>query len=220
MGPTDPDEPPSPQPAAGPLATSLAELPSGKFIGVVLANELLDNLPFDLTRGGNEVRVAARDDDRLYELEGDGSYAPVQSAASEWLRSAISIIEQGRVVVIDYADTTESMSSRPRDEWLRTYAAHGRAGDPLEDPGTKDITCEVAVDQLAHVRQPDSDRSQADFLAAHGIEELVDEARIIWTERAHIGDLTAMKARSRVNEAKALNDPDGLGAFRVLEWTI
>ena len=29
-----------------------------------------------------------------------------------------------------------------------------------------------------------------------------------------------MKARSRVNEAEALTDPSGLGAFRVLEWVI
>jgi SAM-dependent MidA family methyltransferase len=203
------------------LATSLAELPSARFTSVVLANELLDNLPFDLTRGGAEVRVAADDDDLLYELDvEDGPYAPVQQAAQQWLRSAISIIERGRVVVIDYADTTESMAARPRDEWLRTYAAHGRAGDPLDAPGTKDITCEVAVDQLAHVRPIDSDRSQAEFLIAHGIEELVDEARATWTDRAHLGDLMAMKALSRVNEAKALTDPAGLGAFRVLEWRL
>src|SRR5207302_900322 len=84
MGPTDPDEPPSPQPGAGPLATSLAELPSGTFTGVVLANELLDNLPFDLVRGASEVRVSADDDDRLYEVaEVAGPYRPVQTAAAE-----------------------------------------------------------------------------------------------------------------------------------------
>ena len=33
-----------------------------------------------------------------------------------------------------------------------------------------------------------------------------------------IGDLEAVKARSRVGEAEALLDPSGLGAFRVLEW--
>jgi NADH dehydrogenase [ubiquinone] 1 alpha subcomplex assembly factor 7 len=219
MGPTDPDEPPSPQPGAGPLATSLAELPSGQFTGVVLANELLDNMPFDLRRGTSEVRIAADDDDRLYELDvPPGAYTPVQTAAAEWLRSALSILERGRVVVIDYADTTESMAQRPRDEWIRTYAAHGRAGHPLDGPGTKDITCEVAVDQLAHVRHPETDRSQADFLMAHGLDRLVDEATSVWTERAHLGDLEAMKARSRVNEAKALTDPTGLGSFRVLEW--
>jgi hypothetical protein len=48
----------------------------------------------------------------------------------------------------------------------------------------------------------------------------VEEGRRIWHERAHLGDLTAIKARSRVREAEALLDPDGLGAFQVLEWAV
>ena len=62
--------------------------------------------------------------------------------------------------------------------------------------------------------------SQADWLRAHGIDDLVADARRTWTARAHIGDLAALKARSRVTEAEALLDPTGLGAFRVLEWTV
>ena len=81
--------------------------------------------------------------------------------------------------------------------------------------GEQDITCEVAVDQLP---PPAQDRSQADWLRVHGIDELVEEGRAIWRERAAIGDLEAMRARSRVTEADALLDPAGLGAFRVLEW--
>ena len=34
-----------------------------------------------------------------------------------------------------------------------------------------DVTCEVAVDQLARVRPPTSDRSQAEWLAAHGLDD-------------------------------------------------
>ena len=45
-------------------------------------------------------------------------------------------------------------------------------------------------------------------------------ARRRWHERAHIGDLEAMAARSRLGEASALTDPAGLGAFRVLEWEV
>ena len=36
---------------------------------------------------------------------------------------------------------------------------------------------------------------------------------------ATIGDLAAVRARSRLTEADALLDPAGLGAYRVLEWT-
>jgi hypothetical protein len=80
------------------------------------------------------------------------------------------------------------------------------------------VTCEVDVAQLELLRAPDVNRSQAEFLADHGIDALVAEGRRVWQERAHIGDLTALRARSRVGEAEALTDPEGLGAFRVLEW--
>ena len=68
------------------------------------------------------------------------------------------------------------------------------------------------------MRVSDEDRSQADFLRAHGLDDLVAEGRRVWAERAHLGDLEALQARSRVSEAEALTDPTGLGAFRVLEW--
>ena len=106
---------------------------------------------------------------------------------------------------------------RPWSEWLRTYRGHQRGGAPLEHPGEQDVTCEVAVDQLV---PPSSDTSQAEWLRAHGVDELVDAARAAWKERAHIGDLEALRHRSRVNEADALLDPNGLGDFRVLEWVV
>ena len=43
-------------------------------------------------------------------------------------------------------------------------------------------------------------------LWAHGLEGLVAEGRRVWTERAHLGDLEALRARSRVGEADALTD--------------
>jgi SAM-dependent MidA family methyltransferase len=110
------------------------------------------------------------------------------------------------------------MAGRPWTEWLRTYRSHGRGGHPLEWLGEQDVTCEVAVDQLFRVRPPAHDRSQAAFLVAHGLDQLVREARRRWQEGAHVGDLGALAARSRVTEAAALTDPAGLGAFRVLEW--
>ena len=211
-----------------------AELPSGPVTGVVLANELLDNLPFRVLErtadGWAEVYVD-EGRERLVPLEhppeavsglagvAPGARVPVQEQGAAWLSEALGLVERGRVVVADYADTTASMAARPPGEWLRTYREHDRGGDPLEAPGTQDITVEVAVDQLADVRPPDHDQSQAEFLAAHGIDELVDEGRRLWEERAHLGDLAAIRARSRITEAEALTDPAGLGAFRVLEWT-
>ena len=222
-----------------PDAEVVADLPEGPLEGVVLANELLDNIPFGVLERGSdgwlEVRVgpgpgevlepaSAADASLAERLAPDapvGGRVPVQRAAADWLRSALALLRRGRVVVIDYTDSTPSMARRPWLEWARTYRAHGRGGHPLEAPGTQDVTCEVAIDQLAAlVRPPDRDATQAEWLRAAGLDHLVAAARATWRERASLGDLDALKARSRVGEADALTDPSGLGAFRVLEWDV
>jgi SAM-dependent MidA family methyltransferase len=238
----DPDLGARPRPGSGPLATGLAELPVGPFDGVVLANELLDNLPFRLLQrhqnpeggGWDEVRVgedlaevlvvaspaAAAEANRLAPDVPHAGRIPLQGQGGAWLRAALRRIRRGRVVVVDYASTTTAMAGRPWTDWVRTYRGHGRGRHPLDDLGDQDVTCEVAIDQLEAVRRAAAERSQAEFLRAHGLEAIVDAARREWRERAHVGDLAAVAARSRVGEAAALTDPDGLGAFRVLEWEI
>ncbi|MGI8710300.1 MAG: hypothetical protein ACR2LA_04830, partial [Acidimicrobiales bacterium] len=67
--------------------------------------------------------------------------------------------------------------------------------------------------------RPALDRRQADFLRAHGLDEVVADGRRRWAEQGISGGLDAIAARSTITEAEALVDPAGLGAFRVLEWT-
>lgn len=227
------------------MVTSLEELPAGPFQGIVLANELIDNLAFRLLEwaggGWQEVRVTAELTELLVEPPqglaaladrlvpepptppdsgGGGARIPLQRHAQTWLRAALDSLATGRVVVIDYADTTQSMAGRPWTEWVRTYRGHTRGGHPLEHLGEQDVTCEVAVDQLEMVRPPALNRSQAEFLRAFGVDQLVGEARRQWHGRAHIGDLEALKARSRVTEAAAIMEESGLGGFRVIEWAV
>jgi NADH dehydrogenase [ubiquinone] 1 alpha subcomplex assembly factor 7 len=248
FAPVDPDtEAPVPEAVRGPICVSLAELPRVNGPAVVLANELLDNLPFGLAERGAgqwwEVRVdlgeargpapparfvqllvpldRERADllDRLVPDPADGARVPLQDAARAWLRDALAMAgPRGRVVVIDYAATTAELAGRPQDQWVRTYRGHRHGAGFLEALGEQDVTCEVAVDQLATVKRPALDRSQADWLRASGIEELVAEGRTEWSERAHVGDLAALTARGRVSESDALLDTAGLGRFRVLEW--
>jgi SAM-dependent MidA family methyltransferase len=148
-----------------------------------------------------------------------GARIPVQSDAAAWLARALPLAAGGRVVAIDYARTTAEMAELPWSDWVRTYAAHERAVGPLDRPGEADITCDVALDQLALVTPPTSVRSQADFLRSHGIDALVAEGRARWAELGGAaGGLAALEARSRIGEAEALLDPTGLGSFTVLEW--
>jgi len=202
--------------------------------GVVLANELLDNLAFDLLEsdgsGWREVRVDATPDGAFTEVLGgpaeppvplpvatSGRRIPVQAEAARWTEAARGLVGRGSVLVVDYASTTAEMAARPVDEWLRTYRDHERGGTPVDAPGGQDVTAEVAVDQLA----PGATAcTQADFLRTHGIDALVEVGRRQWEERAHLGDLEALKARSRIAESEALLEPSGLGGFTVLEWPV
>ncbi len=236
----------------GPRVVSLPDLPAIPITGVVLANELLDNLGFGLLergeQGWSEVRVGLTDDTaspaaddepielvevlvpasdrdarlarRLAPDADPGSRVPTQHQAVDWLAAALSRVERGRVVVIDYGATTASMAARPQAEWVRTYRDHERGRGPLDELGGQDITCDVAFDQLVAAHHPSRVNRQAEFLAAHGIERLIEEGRQVWRQRAHIGDLAAVRARSRIGEGEALLDPDGLGAFQVLEWQV
>jgi SAM-dependent MidA family methyltransferase len=234
----DPDDDAHVIAGTGPVVATLDDLPFVPVTGVVLANELLDNLPFRLVErtatGWAEVLVGAETGElvevlvpaapavvaeagRLAPAAEAGARLPLQHLAAEWVRRAVDALTDGRVIAIDYADTSPSLATRPWREWLRTYRGHARGGDPLATPGEQDVTCEVALDQLP---RPTSDRSQAAWLAAHGVDELVAVARAAWEERAHVGDLEAIRHRSRVGEADALTDAGGLGAFRVLEWVV
>lgn len=244
-GVVDDEESDRRRPPPGPIVTSLGEFPTGPFVGVVLANELLDNLPVRIAEktdvGWSEIRVTVGDatggDGALSELtvplDDDasahldrlvgvalepGARVPIAVAARNWLRDASEIVDRGRVVIIDYGESTEALGIR--GGWLRTYREHERGTDPYSQPGGRDITSDLPLDQLDAIGFPDIDMDQASFLRGHGIDDMVAEGRRIWTERAAIGDVAAIRARSRVGESEALLDPEGLGAFRVLGWRI
>jgi len=218
---------------AAAIVDARAELPEpGSLgpVGVVLANELLDNLAFKVVErahdGWRELRVLATGDQHAFVLGGRvsrfdhvdaevGARIPWHTAAIQWLAQARAIFERSHITLVDYGtSSTAELARRPWRDWLRTYLDHGRGLDPLHDPGSQDITTDIAFDQLS----PHTVNTQADWLRAHGIEDLVQTARATWHERAAIGDLAALKARSRVNEADALLDPNGPGGFLVAEW--
>lgn len=211
---------------------SLATIPDGPFVGVVLANELLDNLPFELFVFDGEWKqafVEVGDDNRFNEVlcsakipsflpatAQHGARVPVQTAATEWVRNSLALIDCGRLVVIDYCTgTTADLAARPWRQWLRTFRQHERGVHYLSEPGDQDITSQVVVEQLM---TPTSVCSQAEFLRHWGIEGLVDEGRGHWSAQTSVPDLRAMKMRSRISEAEALCDESGLGSFSVLQW--
>jgi SAM-dependent MidA family methyltransferase len=240
----------------GPVLCSLAELPALAVTGVVIANELLDNLSWSVLEFDgaiwNEVRVglaeATPDDaatatpmggnvqsvtfprlievivpapDGLADVARDavkapqaGMRIPVHIGARAWVGDALAIVRRGRLVVIDYGATTDTLAHR--GGWLRCFQQHERGDDPLAIPGACDITADVAFDQLWP--EPTSIIAQAEFLRTHGIETLVAEGRAQWEAAAASPTVAALTARSRIRESDALCDSNSLGAFQVAQW--
>lgn len=216
--------------------SSVSEMPSHIECGVVIANELLDNLPFELwvfddewheayvvTSGESfsEVLMNKPVPSCLPTRAPLGSRAPVQTEAAKWLQSALSVLQHGSIIAFDYYTAlTAEVASMPWREWLRTYALHERGVHYLRNPGEQDITAQVLIDQLSVVREPDTVRTQSQFLQLWDIDALVEEGKVAWKEAAAAPTLAAMKMRSRIAESEALLDPTGLGNFTVLEWHI
>ena len=214
---------------------SMAEFPDREINGVVLANELLDNLPFKLfvyDGTWKEAFVALGDNGKFVEVLRHvdevpevlpktaplGSRASIQTAASKWMLNASQKLSRGRVLVFDYcSESTSEIAVTPWREWLRTYKGHERGAHYLLDPGSQDITTQVMIDQLMKTVPGVSVTSQLIWLQKWGISDLVSEGMQHWEDRKSVPDVAAMKMRSRVNEAQALTSHDGLGAFSVLE---
>mgnify|MGYP003336046880 CR=1 FL=1 len=210
---------------------SRVDLPDGAFTGIVIANELLDNLPFRLFvsdsgwkeayvayAGGRLVEILRTCDELpsvLPTVTAHGARVAVCERATTWVRDVLNRLDHGRLLAIDYCTTTAAMASRPWREWLRTYAHHERGSHYLSAAGSQDITVDVPLDQLP---TPSAVSTQVQFLLQHGIESLVADGRAAWSTSAAAPTLHSMTMRSRVREAESLLDPNGLGAFRVVEW--
>lgn len=207
--------------------------------GVVLANEVLDNLPVDLleVREGSlhEVRVGARAGE-LVEVTANEVAAPpgvdptglaeghrieVRPGTGAFVRAAARSISRGVLVFIDYGYRREEILARPGG----TIVCYSRAGAdalPLKAPGTKDITAHVdwsafASDLARAGLDPLGPFAQRDVLRAVGAREL-DRT----LEREHARALAegrgadAVGSLSRRHALRALLDRGGLGGLDVM----
>lgn len=142
----------------------------GPFQGVVFCNELIDAFPFHLLRskeeGWSELRVAEesgalvfREAETSKEAAAEasrlppcppGALAEVRPAASAWLKGIASMLQRGFVLIADYGDEADALfgAGRPFGTFA-CYRNHRRDEQPLEKPGTKDITAHVDFTSLA-----------------------------------------------------------------------
>ncbi|MDH3605832.1 MAG: SAM-dependent methyltransferase [Acidimicrobiia bacterium] len=210
--------------------------------GVVLANELLDNLPMSLAvrraEGWAEQVVAIGPDgltleevparpevgawaDRFSGPVAEGSLVEVQLQAAEWVRTVLNLIGEGALLVIDYGATAEELEPRRVTGTLRTYRSHHLGPDPLHAPGQTDITADVNFTALMAVAEEEGAAvellRQDDLLTDLGLREELSRLRREELELARSGDeMARLQMRSCHTEAQALLNPRGLGDFRAL----
>ncbi len=216
------------------VAPTLHDLPRGT-IGCVIANELLDNLPFHRVKatahGIVELFVAVNPDGFVLE-EGppssedvgrlapplrDGEEGVVSLEALRFIDQAAGLLGHGYIWLVDYG-----WPSMDRGALVHGYRAHRLEEDVLSNPGSRDITAGVAFDVLARhgkalglsVWGP---VTQRDALITLGFEEweraaLVAQGQSL-SERRGIDAIRTFSERGR---ARMLIDPAGPGGFYVI----
>jgi SAM-dependent MidA family methyltransferase len=235
---------PAARDALAPMAQvhdSIDGLPE-RFDGVVIANELADNLPvalvirsgdkwverwvgateteFGLVTADVRPQVAAWADAYAGTVP-EGGMVEVQLAATQWLNAILARIDRGAVVVIDYGGTAEELEPRRTQGTLRTYQRHHLGPDPLTEPGATDVTVDVNFSALMATAEAAGAsvemHRQDDFLADLGLRDVVRDLRRRERELARGDDAMArLMVRSEATDAETLLHPRGLGDFRVL----
>jgi SAM-dependent MidA family methyltransferase len=215
------------------IAESLEEVPAIRD-GIVLANELLDNLPFRRVRGSGagdppvEIRIGVEEGE-LAEVavpcEGElaalapptldaGEERVVPTGALDFMGQLAAALSRGYALLIDYGTTGAGD--------VHGYREHRVVGDLLVDPGSTDITAGVDLDLLAeHARslglRVDALVTQRRALTTLGfgswLREELDRQVQLMDEGSGMEAVRAWGGRSR---ATLLVDPTALGRLRWL----
>ncbi len=208
-------------------ASTLAELDT--FDGVVLANEVLDNLPFVPVRGRpdgpREVRVGLAGAS-LVEIEvpwSNGSGPPTRLEPGEettvpvgafaLLRTLAQALRRGYVLLIDYGSVEGPAGP------VHGYREHREVADVLADPGGNDITAGVDVSMIADRARSDGllafePVTQQAALRALGHDRWQQTMRATQSELQRAGrDAEAVRVWEERSRASLLTDPSRFGGF-------
>lgn len=207
----------------------------GSRTGCLIANELLDNLPFHRLRNRDgrmtEVMVDA-DGDALVETDGEpstealsalseplrpGEERPVSPNSLMLLREIAATIVRGYSFLFDYGFGPEETPGP-----VHAYRAHRVLADVLQDPGTRDVTTAVDLEAL----KKEAERagltawgpiSQREALLAVGFRLWLSGVRRRQAEAEEAGNWREVnRLYAERSRATLLIDPDQLGALRLL----
>jgi SAM-dependent MidA family methyltransferase len=204
----------APRPADLPPSISWVASPPSSITGLLLATEWLDNVPLDLAAldPAGVPRYVQTDDslgeplstvdsgwlERWWPLT-SGAVAEIGRPRDEAWRSALSTMERGLAVCVDYGHLKDS---RPLLGSLAGYRA-GRQVSPVPD-GDCDLTAHVAFDALAGPRS--TLLRQRDALRALGVSGARPPRALASTDPA-----AYLRALGDASAAAELTEPAGLG---------
>jgi SAM-dependent MidA family methyltransferase len=214
--------------------SGLSQVASGQ-VGCVLANELIDNLPFHRIRratdGLVELYVATQDrafvlvegplsSPDLAQLTPDippGTEWVIRPGAAAFVDEASRVLDRGYIWTADYAlgDPSQAIS-------VHGYRDHSLDPDVLADPGSKDITTGVDFEELRRHALASGlavwgPVSQREALLALGFRDLDRRAQARQQEAiAARNGIDAMRIYSNRTRANLLVARGGLGDFKVL----
>jgi SAM-dependent MidA family methyltransferase len=204
--------------------------------GCVLANELLDNLPFHWFRGTAdgvaEIRVGLGGQEQLMFVQGDvsredltvfapdlgrGDEAVVSPGSVAFVERGARVLDRGYIWIVDYGFTMGERATAPH-----AYREHRVDPDVLSEPGSRDITAGVNFETLARAAlrlglQVWGPVLQREALLNLGFRGLEEEARARQVEAiAARRGIDALRTYSDRTRANLLLAPEGLGGFFVL----
>jgi SAM-dependent MidA family methyltransferase len=222
------------------VVASLDDVPSGEGT-VIVANEVLDNVPAALARrtadgwveiGVGEVAgdllpvdLAARPEveawcGRWFPAADPGTVVAAQLRACSWVEDILERFHPASLCLIDYAARADELAARDPGSVVRTYRGHRSDLDILGDPGSTDLTVDVNVDAIVDAAERRGATvevlSQASFLERHGARDVIADLRrdehLAATEARTMDQLVL---RSHRLDLEAVMDPDAFGGFVV-----
>ena len=203
------------------------DAPAG-IVGLLIANEWLDNVVCDIAEVGadgvarivevdpesGQERLGAVPDsaqqqwlEQWWPLESVGARAEIGLDRDAAWRSAVDRLDRGVAVAVDYSHTS---GDRPRFGTLTGYRDGHQV--PAVPDGSCDITAHVALDACAGALDPRAVETvlttQREYLRDLGVSGARPDLSL-----ASSDPMGYLRGLSRASAAAELTDPAGLGAF-------
>lgn len=211
------------------------EIPNG-IVGVLLANEWLDNIPIDVVRrrsedrspryvlvdtrdGLEELGPELSDEDRMWlerwwplpDADAD-AVAEIGTSRDQAWASAVASIDRGLALAIDYSHTKQERQSGRFSAGTLVGFRNGQLVTPIPD-GSCDITAHVAIDSCLTAGETSGATESVLTTQGRALRSLGIDAGRPPVTQAETEPAAYVAALSRASEAAELIDAGGLGAF-------